>query len=495
MWDSSSTHTNTSSFDDSYTHGTLPGQEQQNWMEGIYDSKKLSVLSLPGTHDTMAVYGGDTTQTQSNTLEQQLNAGVRVVDIRCAHLEDGVTGKGIFAIHHELVYQNANLDDVMEELTAWLDTHGSETVLARIKLNENEDYSPPPPDETREETFERYFQSYRDYIWRDFDGDEYAPIPTLGEVRGKIVILQDFDSKDRKYGIPWGRDDTVMDIQDDYKVEGGLDGLYSKWEHIKDKVDETRVRKSTTQFHVNHLSGTRGYNPYEVAGIDEPGACNDKDSLYPDFPRVDCGSSGFCDDGDGTCIALEGTNLVFYDYVSPETEYSEESKLSNALDYDFVGIIMADFPGNGLIDVIIAKNDQYLKRDWHPDECPTTSYNLKGDDNCCECSLDVYPEQCVEAKAKKYCVIKDDWYWDAYSDSSSFTCCYKGDEQQFSVPSHEWTGFEEFSFFIGIVILSVVLIIIGCMVQFYCNQDRLNKKGYKTVIITEEETDEENCVP
>ena len=51
----------------------------RNWvaMAAIPDDRKLSELSIPGTHDTMAKYGGDVPECQSMTLSQQLASGIR----------------------------------------------------------------------------------------------------------------------------------------------------------------------------------------------------------------------------------------------------------------------------------------------------------------------------------------------------------------------------------------------------------------------------------
>ena len=90
-----------------YSHDSDPGYRNPNWMSSLPDSRPLSQLSIPGTHDTMARYGGDIAQTQSMTLSMQLQAGVRALDIRCRHINNA------FAIHHGLIYQNANFDDVL----------------------------------------------------------------------------------------------------------------------------------------------------------------------------------------------------------------------------------------------------------------------------------------------------------------------------------------------------------------------------------------------
>lgn len=61
----------------------------KQWMSALPDTTNLAALSIPGTHDTMS-YNGDITwtltkplaQTQTMSLYQQLEAGIRYIDIR-----------------------------------------------------------------------------------------------------------------------------------------------------------------------------------------------------------------------------------------------------------------------------------------------------------------------------------------------------------------------------------------------------------------------------
>lgn len=53
-------------------------------------------------------------------------------------------------------------------------------------------------------------------------------------------------------------------------------------------------------------------------------------------------------------IAFEGTNILTYEFVaSPST--ANGLSLSS---FAYVGIVVADFPGQGLIDILIGLNSQ-----------------------------------------------------------------------------------------------------------------------------------------
>lgn len=88
--------------------------EGTNWMSFIQGERKLSALSIPGTHDAGARYEpvSGTAKTQNLTIAEQLNAGVRFLDVRCRFVDDN------FAIHHGPVYQHLNFDDVLQSCKA-----------------------------------------------------------------------------------------------------------------------------------------------------------------------------------------------------------------------------------------------------------------------------------------------------------------------------------------------------------------------------------------
>ena len=65
-----------------------------NWMGGLPDGTALGTMSIPGTHDSGAMHGGLAVQTQSLTIAEQLQAGLRYFDIRLRRT------KTAFAVHH-----------------------------------------------------------------------------------------------------------------------------------------------------------------------------------------------------------------------------------------------------------------------------------------------------------------------------------------------------------------------------------------------------------
>lgn len=313
-----------------YSHDEEVKTSNEEWMKKIKNDTRLSELSLPGTHDSMSFYGGDIVRCQTLSLEDQLISGVRVLDIRCRHIED------VFAIHHGSVFQKAFFGDVLNIVADYLEKNQSECVLMRVK----EEYKPENVTRTFEETFRyHYWDKYKENFLLDTN---YNPI--MCQMRGKIVILQDLEACNR-YGINYNN----FCIQDDYHLDTNWD-LYGKWEKVKDHFYKTD-QGDNEKIYMNYLSGSGGSFPYFVAsGHSSPGTSAPrlltgrttpgwKDS-WPDFPRIGC-FLGICS------IAFEGTNILSSDRIPKEFSHR-------------VGLVMSDFPGPGLINNVVEVNNRYF---------------------------------------------------------------------------------------------------------------------------------------
>lgn len=319
-----------------YSHDSNNGYTNTNWMGALPDEMKLSTLSIPGTHDTMAYQFStscdlipDIVRTQTMDLETQLNSGIRVLDIRLRHAADNA-----FALHHGSCFLDGYFGgDVMDVVNSFLDAHPSETILMRVK-KEHDD----APDLTRtfNETWEWYMEIYGSKVWR---GSGNA---TLGEVRGKIVIL------DQDAGVSYGLNWSSFNKQDNYDMADNWD-LYDKWLDVKGQLADAAAGNKEVVY-VNFLSAANGGFPYFFAsGHSSPGTSAPRLSTgllqgptynhdkWPDFPRTACFA--------GTCtISFEGTNILTTNYLAALSQRQR------------VGIIMADFPGGGLISNVIAMN-------------------------------------------------------------------------------------------------------------------------------------------
>ncbi|MFE6973087.1 phosphatidylinositol-specific phospholipase C domain-containing protein [Streptomyces sp. NPDC057682] len=241
-----------------------------DWMRGIGDATPLGWLSVPGTHETLSIRGGDMTYTQQNggpsaeTLAGQLQAGIRSIDIRVR-----VIG-GSFTIHHSKVYQDANFADVLRVLADFLRAHPRETVMMHLRAECDNSSGPlsvdckddptSTTDADRVAVFRKYLTEDPNaaYFWGpSVSGDKQAAVPTLGDVRGKIV-LERFRNVGDASGT-YGLTGDSLHIQDDYTVPNLLPGA------INDKVDKVVTHLNAANadtdaqhVYVNYTSGSSG---------------------------------------------------------------------------------------------------------------------------------------------------------------------------------------------------------------------------------------------
>ncbi|OJT20209.1 hypothetical protein BO221_32780 [Archangium sp. Cb G35] len=257
-----------------------------NWMRWVPDSTRVSALSLPGTHDTMAdetewyvtVFERAWILTQGANLRPQLDAGVRALDIRARHIGNA------FTIHHGAYYLMTNFGDVLNTTVQFLQANPTETVLMRVKKEHTEENN----SRSFAATFESYRDAYSPYIWRG------THVPALGEVRGKIVILDDFDGGD--HGISW----NSIRLQDAWEETNTT----NKWNLAR-----------------NHLVAAN---------------TGDINSLYVNF--LSAAGAG----GTPAGIADEVNEQALHYLMGANVQRT--------------GVVMMDFPGAGLIDAIIAHN-------------------------------------------------------------------------------------------------------------------------------------------
>ncbi len=317
--------------DGAYSHDSANVASNADWMRDIPGSYKVNQISIPGTHDSGAFYGGDSTQTQSMSITKQLVSGIRFLDIRLKSV-----GNNQLQLYHGIVSQQAKFDSVLNEVTVFLKQHPTEVVFMRVKNETNNDPSP----NVFQTAFLAYYKQYSAYFWSG--GEEN---PKLGDVRGKIVVFSDGPTGDV------GTSYHQLDKQDYYALTSNWD-LYNKWEKVKAHIQRAATA-TDGRIYLNYLSGSTGSFPYFVAsghsspatgaarlstGRTTPGW---KDS-YPDFPRVNC-FIGIC------TIAFEGINTLTAALL----------QVTNAIPtmrYKNVGIIVADFPGASLINAVIAVN-------------------------------------------------------------------------------------------------------------------------------------------
>ena len=185
-------------------------------MSGIFGQRKIGSISIPGTHVSGADNEGipllpgllGLVKTQHMDISGQLVAGIRYFDIRCGEIGSGTKSYNIF---HGNINLLKSFYNVLDDMTNYLKIYPRETILMRVKLNENDPDSPLNLS-GRISLFNHYVSVYREFFW-EYNGNDD---PTLDQVRRKIVIIQDFDDNGKQYGIKW----SSFDVQDKYDTSG-----------------------------------------------------------------------------------------------------------------------------------------------------------------------------------------------------------------------------------------------------------------------------------
>jgi len=228
-------------------NNSIDSIDLSNWMANIADSTKLTSLSLPGTHNAGARFEqvSHTAKCQELTIEEQLNAGIRFLDLRCRHTNN------MFSIYHGSVDQQLTFSAVQASCIAFLIAHPSETILLSIK----EEYKANKNSQLFETTLNEFILANPD---RWYVNDS---IPSLGETRGKLVLLRRFSATNEPFGIAatyWKDNSTfdiespqeVLSIQDQYKVTNHLE----KWNAI-DSMLIAAKQSTDNRLYINYTSG------------------------------------------------------------------------------------------------------------------------------------------------------------------------------------------------------------------------------------------------
>ena len=184
--------------------------DYSSWMKDIADVAPIRNINMPGSHDTMALYSiGDLAgQCQSLSLEDQLNLGVRFLDIRLK--EDNNELKAI----HGFVDQRCSFKTITETIEKFIKDNPSEMIIMSIKeeaLSSNSNIS-------FDESLKTYLKNNIYYL------NQNLPL-TLGEVRGKVILLSRYQNS--SIGIPafdgWKESTSFtlpngIYVQDTYKI-------------------------------------------------------------------------------------------------------------------------------------------------------------------------------------------------------------------------------------------------------------------------------------
>lgn len=261
--------------------------KNSDWMADIPDDTYLSSVTIPGTHDsaTAHIFPSFFLQCQSMGFNEQLEAGYRYLDIRLA-LDETTETTDLKFIHSfgtckkessflQLFSDTLHLSDALADVYDFLENHPTETVIFCVKAeNSSDDLS----------LFQQVFFEELDKNPQKWYTEN--EIPTLGEVRGKIVLATRFDDVtgegDSRMGLRFhweeqANKEAVVDnqavsmindtnqlwVQDRYKYN-----VETKWDAISETLENCQAGDETFSLNFCSTAGN-GYagHPKKYARI------------------------------------------------------------------------------------------------------------------------------------------------------------------------------------------------------------------------------------
>lgn len=178
-----------------FVHKVFSTWTEVDWMGYVDGTLKLNQLNIPGTHDS-GTYNIETKelvtkfQTQEINITQQLESGVRYLDIRLGYVIDGD-----IKIMHSDAYCELTFKTLINNCREFLNKHKTESIIIHIK-NENNCKQQQNNQETdcAQQRIDIVNNTIKDLIKNNesYDSenvDSKTRIPTLNEARGKIVMV------------------------------------------------------------------------------------------------------------------------------------------------------------------------------------------------------------------------------------------------------------------------------------------------------------------
>ncbi|ANI29558.1 phosphatidylinositol diacylglycerol-lyase [Yersinia entomophaga] len=222
-----------------------------NWIGLVDESRFLSELSIPGTHDSAAYTHHPISfgyvQTQRWNIREQLDHGIRFLDIRCRLIENVLT------LHHGSVYLGLNFGDILATCIKFLSDNPTEFIILSVKKEYTEKDSTMPFHKVMSE---RYIKNHNDFFFIK------NKIPTVKEIAGKIVLFR------RYYGGDLGINATQWKDNDTFTIKNRNYNIY-----IQDKY---------SGYNFSNFDNKREY----VAKLIKRARVREKNALYINFTSL-----------------------------------------------------------------------------------------------------------------------------------------------------------------------------------------------------------------
>ena len=347
------------------------------WMSHVDGHKYLDELSIPGTHDSGTCSVDNDTEPQSSQVKcqqdyipTQLLEGIRYFDIRLGKGNDpGICHGDFYLFKKDGNY--LHLSDVIGYFKTFLNENPSEALIMLASRGNDE-----ATDESITTAFAKVMADNPDLFYTS------SHVPTLGEVRGKIVLLRRFRLDGNSVdGHTWGlnltewddkikahSDSTTMCLVQDARGfeaagETGDKEPYCTKVYAQDKYKLTGTDKLS--WVDNALKETTGRTRNKVYVVDDDGAEVPVQERCWSINYTSC--TGLSHGGNPfTSARVVNEHLYKSPYINPS---GNEDTKSDYLKH--IGIIASDF-----VDAALARSIYQRNYDYDTQHKQTASYYL-----------------------------------------------------------------------------------------------------------------------
>lgn len=259
-----------------------------DWCSKISDDTPINELAIPGTHDSAAwthywnVWGIKGTWAQRKSITEQLNLGVRVLDMRVGFASNGYTfGVTSFVgMFHGPVYLSMTLEEVLTDISNWLGEHPEEFVILIFQQQ-----GKPGQRDAASAVAKLVKDTFRSNLHHFIR--KRSNWPTVGRLRGQVLAMSRLRSDvdgfcDVRTWLSTGdnTDGVLIEagthlriyLQDRYKALSGADGYLSMAQDNKQKFAKVKAaaRAAVPEvpywllLRINHMSYSNlRYQPWE----------------------------------------------------------------------------------------------------------------------------------------------------------------------------------------------------------------------------------------
>ena len=357
------------------------------WMKYVDDNKFLDELSIPGTHDSGTCSVDNDTEPQSSQVKcqqdyipTQLLEGIRYFDIRLGKGDNpGIDHGDYYLLKKDAYFMH--LSDVIGCFKTFLNENPTEALIMLVSRGNDE-----ATDESVTTAFAKVLDDNPKLFYTS------SRIPTLHEVRGKIVLLRRFRLAGNSVsGHTWGLDLTEWDdkikahsdsatmclVQDARGFEAigetGNEEPYCTKVYAQDKYKLTGTDKLS--WVDNALKETTGRTCNKVDVVDDAGAEVQVQERCWSINYTSC--TGLSHGGNPfTSARVVNEHLYKSPYINPSDNKDTKS------DYlKHIGIIASDFVDAALARSIYQRNYNYDTKHTQSASCclPTRMRMTYGD--------------------------------------------------------------------------------------------------------------------